>query len=1198
MTLRLGVRLELDKGNLAAGAREAARAVDDIGEAARRAETASEGLGAGLARVAPAATTGARATVAAAGAQAAAFQSATRATQAHGTAMKLTGAQAQQLTYQLNDVVVSLAGGINPLMVMMQQGSQITPIFGGAANTLRAFGSLFNPITIGASGLAIAVGLVAKATWDYQAATRASAVAAAGLGRNLGTSAGAIERIATTSADAGEVSVAAAREMAQEFTRTGKIGVSNFNGLIGITKDFAATLGTDVPAATKMLAEIMADPAKGAVTLSQSLGLVDGATQRVVQRLVEQNRTFEAQATLINALKGNLVKAGEATTSIGRAWDDATRAMSNYYTAVGRAVSIDVIGRGDDLEAARQKVDALERLAKKATAGSTVQQDAERELATERAKLATLQAQEAARRGLAAAADRDRTISRGVSIAEASQSPSAELARRRKQLSDEIDALEKARAAAAQRFGDETRGTPKLTQAMEASTFDATRIEEKKRALSTLISESERARQLDEVDLALMTARDPIERAMLERKRVLISLQGQEVTAAEASAAAERAYARALGEAVAQASVRIADLGAEVAARRRVADMVATGKLAAADADRELQIELETRQLVAAAARAEGAEKERLIALAAGLRTAYEQLGEQQKRASALQSLASGRDRIETARAELALVGQSEATRARVLKLLEAEQEIRRLGLATASAEAQAIRANAEAEAALSTQLERQRGAWDEVKQTGSAIDTLTEGLRTGKDVSKQLVDDLTKEAMKLGVANPLKNAIFGQNLPEIGDVAKLFGGRGSAAAPALLPQSIASATINAGTVMVNGSIAGAGVGTVSGGVLAPIGANDNGALAATRRAFAGDLADPAMRSRLLAMTEAEVGGQGPAAQQAFMESVMNRASARGMSLGEVLGDRAYFPGSTFSAADRALAGPGLDAKYAEMLKRVQGGSNLSNFATGNASGSVGFAGGPMTFAAGGERFGIEGPDLSWARRLQETSTQASRSIGEAGQTLATSTTNLATGTESAFSSLLGGLGSGIDGLLSGLSNLVSKSGGGGLFGGLFSGLFGSTSGAGLATPTLGGLYATGGFTGMGGKHEPAGIVHRGEYVFDAASTAAIGVGNLEAMRHASRRGYASGGYVGSVPAIAAAEVKRIASAAVAGDGSAKAAPAPRVEVPITVVNQSSADVSVARKSGGRGGYEILMRDVEARMETNYGLRKVQKGRG
>ncbi|SAZ29240.1 phage tail length tape measure family protein [Citrobacter amalonaticus] len=44
--------------------------------------------------------------------------------------------------------------------------------------------------------------------------------------------------------------------------------------------------------------------------------------------------------------------------------------------------------------------------------------------------------------------------------------------------------------------------------------------------------------------------------------------------------------------------------------------------------------------------------------------------------------------------------------------------------------------------------------------------------------------------------------------------------------------------------------------------------------------------------------------------------------------------------------------------------------------------------------------------------------------------------------------------------------------------------------------------FASGGFTGQGGKYQPAGIVHKGEYVFDQAATNRIGVSNLEALRN------------------------------------------------------------------------------------------------
>lgn len=54
--------------------------------------------------------------------------------------------------------------------------------------------------------------------------------------------------------------------------------------------------------------------------------------------------------------------------------------------------------------------------------------------------------------------------------------------------------------------------------------------------------------------------------------------------------------------------------------------------------------------------------------------------------------------------------------------------------------------------------------------------------------------------------------------------------------------------------------------------------------------------------------------------------------------------------------------------------------------------------------------------------------------------------------------------------------------------------------------------YDGGGYTGHGGKYEPAGVVHRGEFVFTKESTSRIGVNNLYRMM----RGYAAGGYVGN----------------------------------------------------------------------------------
>lgn len=73
------------------------------------------------------------------------------------------------------------------------------------------------------------------------------------------------------------------------------------------------------------------------------------------------------------------------------------------------------------------------------------------------------------------------------------------------------------------------------------------------------------------------------------------------------------------------------------------------------------------------------------------------------------------------------------------------------------------------------------------------------------------------------------------------------------------------------------------------------------------------------------------------------------------------------------------------------------------------------------------------------------------------------------------------------------------------------------TFGEGGTFPLMG--YSGGGYTGAGGKYQPAGIVHKGEYVMDAATVkAAGGPAVMESIRR-GLRGYADGGYVGpSVP--------------------------------------------------------------------------------
>lgn len=140
------------------------------------------------------------------------------------------------------------------------------------------------------------------------------------------------------------------------------------------------------------------------------------------------------------------------------------------------------------------------------------------------------------------------------------------------------------------------------------------------------------------------------------------------------------------------------------------------------------------------------------------------------------------------------------------------------------------------------------------------------------------------------------------------------------------------------------------------------------------------------------------------------------------------------------------------------------------------------------------------------AQKLQESQEgvrQAAEDFKQTGKDVASGFINDLRQGKSMAEALAGALNKVVDKLIDVALNAAFGLGGmgggmgGGLLGGLFS-LFG---------------FAKGGYTGNGGKYEPAGIVHKGEYVFDAQSTKKLGAKNL-----AKLAGYANGGMVGSAP--------------------------------------------------------------------------------
>lgn len=544
--------------------------------------------------------------------------------------------------------------------------------------------------------------------------------------------------------------------------------------------------------------------------------------------------------------------------------------------------------------------------------------------------------------------------------------------------------------------------------------------------------------------------------------------------------------------------------------------------------------------------------------------------------------LASQRDRLELLRAEVGAVGQSEEARRALIAGLETEQKIRSLGIPLYGEEANAMRANS-AEIVRLTQeradgVKRARDAekeWSADRNTAKGIlgdfaGVLRDGASgweawaaAGERALDRILDRLADSAIdslldawlpKPGASPSSGSAPFAST---IGNIGQLFTGEaGQFSASALADRlqgkprggvTIPYAVID-GQNYIGGKPAGSAEGLFSSGALADRLNGSFNAVGNYRSGVDARLTD-------ILQTAAAQSGMKVDAFSGFRAGD-SRFHGKGLATDIRLFDAAgkALPNYQDAGSFRAYEQFAQTARSVQMEKYPE---LAQDFRWG------GYFGGPkgkdgavdtMHFDLGGRRVGMGGG--SWEGGLnagQRALWPGAESAGMAEQVKSTTKAleGLATGGKAAADASLDAA-QGFAGAAGGMGKLAQQLmsvGGGAGGGGWFSSLMGLTGGAGGAinwmnaiSPTVTaaiaggavGLFADGGWTGPGAKHQAKGIVHADEIVWSKADVARHGgVEVVEAMRLGAR-GYAEGGVVSAMPF----SIPRMEAAAGAGAGA------------------------------------------------------------
>lgn len=476
---------------------------------------------------------------------------------------------------------------------------------------------------------------------------------------------------------------------------------------------------------------------------------------------------------------------------------------------------------------------------------------------------------------------------------------------------------------------------------------------------------------------------------------------------------------------------------------------------------------------------------------------------------------------VDRLRYQTSIAGKSKPDQDALLARYDAEVKIRELGADPTSKRAEEIRQTAAAIAAWNTQLAKTAEAWNKVRSTSeSAIDGIVDGLASGNigDALESISKDVQKTVLDLAVKNPLKNALTGSSY---GTVADLKTPDGFAKTLFGSAQSVGSMNVTAASVMINGGVAG-GLGNS-----ALQAANSNtasGSIMGQAMGFGGNYKSAGVDPRLtdiLNTAAQRTGGYKVDAISGFRAGdprLHGQGLATDVQLTDLLSGKKlgnYQDASSFGAYEKfaQTARAVQMEKYPELANDFRWG--------GYFSGEKGKYGAldTMHFDLGGSKTGMGGG--SWDKGL--TSAQASLWPGiQSSGTQATQALNrLASGTAAANQNL-GVFGNGLGQMGNGLKNSFSDAGGSSGGFGWLSSLFGSnsiTSSSFQTNTTLGSFLTTGfdggGWTGYGGRKEPAGVVHKGEVVWSQDDVArAGGPATVDAMR-LGYRGYDRGGVVG-----------------------------------------------------------------------------------
>lgn len=253
-------------------------------------------------------------------------------------AINLQAYQVTNLGYQIQDMVVQLAGGQNPFLILVQQVPQAVDAVGGFGAALRL---LVTPTSLAVAGLAAISAPMALGAWHAAAMAkevRTLSIALQSVGRAGEVGAADLQGIAHAAARSGPFGRSDTLAAVGELSAFPRISADLVPELTGVAKDLAAATGQELPDAARKLAEALDSGYAGIKKLDDAYRFLSPDQLATIRHLEEQGRVMEATGMAADALRDHL--SGLAEKSMGPL-DKLLHSAAQGWNAVNDALAKD-----------------------------------------------------------------------------------------------------------------------------------------------------------------------------------------------------------------------------------------------------------------------------------------------------------------------------------------------------------------------------------------------------------------------------------------------------------------------------------------------------------------------------------------------------------------------------------------------------------------------------------------------------------------------------------------------------------------------------------------------------------------------------------------------------------------------------------------------------------------------------------------